>query len=123
MDFKSAEIISIPMTEQHRANPEAWAFVEDCAPQCSYDSCLIELRARVEALEAAAKPAESNYPAKPNSSLVERVAYAIIGDSDGPINWKPEARSAIYEVAVWLREQQELGAQTWAWHLEREAER
>jgi membrane-bound lytic murein transglycosylase B len=36
---------------------------------------------------------------------MERVAYAITGDSDGPINWKNEARAAILEVARWLREQ------------------
>jgi hypothetical protein len=57
-----------------------------------------------EVLEVA-QPAKPNYPEKPDSSLVERVAFAIIGDSDGPINWKPEARAAIREVAAWLREE------------------
>ena len=59
------------------------------------------LMRRIEALEAAAKP---NHPAKPDSSLVERVAAAITGDGDEPINWKPEARAAIREVADWLRD-------------------
>ena len=57
-----------------------------------------------EVLEVA-QPAKSNHPEIPDSSLVERVAFAIIGDSDGPINWKPEARAAIREVAAWLREE------------------
>ena len=46
-----------------------------------------------------------NDPAPVAGGLVERVAYAITGDSDGPINWKNEARAAILEVARWLREQ------------------
>jgi hypothetical protein len=43
------------MTDQHRATPEQWDYVDvwgvvhDCAPS----SCILELRARVEALEAA----------------------------------------------------------------------
>ena len=56
------------------------------------------------------------------SSLVERVAYAITGDGDGPINWKPEARAAIREVARWIREQQD-GDLIAATMLEQEAER
>ena len=46
-----------------------------------------------------------NDPAPVAGGLVERVAYAITGDSDGPINWKNEARAAILEQATWLREQ------------------
>jgi hypothetical protein len=34
---------------------------------------------------------------------VERVACAI-GRDDEPINWEPEARAAIREVAAWMRE-------------------
>ena len=65
-----------------------------------------ELRDRVEVLEAATKPAESNYPAEPDSSLVEQVACAIAGDKNGPTNWwKPEARAAILAVADWFEQQ------------------
>jgi len=40
------------MTHQHRATPEQWAMLEEqSAPE--YDSTILELRARVEALEAA----------------------------------------------------------------------
>ncbi len=54
-----------------------------------------------------------NYPAKPDSSLVKRVALAISGIEYGlkrdeeAVNWASEARAAIREVAAWLREQQD----------------
>jgi hypothetical protein len=43
------------MTDQHRATPEQWARVGRWAAEdgSSSDSCLIELRSRIEALEAA----------------------------------------------------------------------
>jgi hypothetical protein len=42
------------MTDQHRATPEQWAETEKWAQQDELDSsCILELRARVEALEAA----------------------------------------------------------------------
>ena len=119
------------MAEQHRATSDEWACVKEYNSEISF-SCILELLHRIEALEGAqsgsidlshlsdaelkllanpgrfevlevAQPAKPNYPAKPESSLVERVAFAITGDSDGPINWKPEARAAILEVAAWLR--------------------
>ena len=91
------------MAEQHRATPGQWALIERMRHHGGHPefSAILELRDRVEALEAAARP---NYPAKPDSSLVERVAAAIIADGDEPINWKPEARAAIREVAAWLRD-------------------
>jgi len=126
-----------------KATPECWEWQEKWASKEVPDedsSCFLELRARVEALEAQA----SNHPEIPDTStpplvarvtrdkdktgnyvivhntassqkvaepapvaggLVARVAYAITGDSDGPINWKNEARATILEVARWLREQ------------------
>ena len=74
----------------------------------------LELRARVEALEAAA-----NYPAKPDSlpapagSLVERVQTAI-GRS-----YPDNARAAIREVAAWLRDR--AGGTRACWLLDVEA--
>ena len=56
-------------------------------------------------------------------SLVDRVAFAITKDSDGPVNWRGEASDAIYEVARWLKEQGGLLAEGWARHLEQESER
>jgi len=63
-----------------------------------------------------------NDPAPVAGGLMERVAYAITGDSDGPINWKNEARAAIFEVARWLREQG-TPASGWAMRIEQEAGR
>ena len=101
------------MAEQHRATAEQWALIEHFA-----SSTNIEVYGGVEALEAAAKP---NHPAKPDSSLVARVALAITGDSDEPINWKPEARAAIREVAAWLSEQERYVLDWVAVTLEEEA--
>ncbi len=92
--------------------------------------CILELRARVEVLElgagirdAVAKELDRNYPAKPDSLLVERVASAInpsiCADSD---LYLQEARAAIREVAAWLREQHD-GDLVAATVLELEADR
>jgi hypothetical protein len=95
----------------HKATTRQWSGIERFVRYGAYDSCIIELRDRVEALEASTAKGfhhigETNKMV-PDGSLVERVAYAITGDSDGPINWKPEARAAILAVADWL-DQQEL---------------
>ena len=57
------------MAEQHRATAEQWDLIGRMCHRAEF-SCLVELRDRVEALEAA-KP---NHAAKPDSSLVEQVA-------------------------------------------------
>ena len=46
------------MTNQHRATPDEWAQQEDWGNRkvFSYSSCIIELRGRVEALEATQQP-------------------------------------------------------------------
>ena len=112
------------MAEQHRATHHQWAKVKDLAERervAAY-STILELLHRIEALEAA-QQAKPNHPEKPDSSLVERVAAAITGDSDEPINWKPEARAAIREVAAWLQEQgKAYGSFGWGIRLEQEAE-
>jgi len=117
----------------YKATPEQWddvgAFASDTR------ACILELRARVELLElgagirdAVAEELGRNYPAKPDSSLVQRVALAISGIEYGlerdeeAVNWASEARAAIREVAAWLREQQD-GDLLAAAMLEREAER
>ena len=109
--------------QQHRATADEWACVKEYKSEISF-SCLLELRDRIKALEAATTEAKPNHPAKPDSSLVTRVAFAITGDSDGPINWKPEARAAILEVAAWLRENPDVYfAPALVFVLEKEAER
>jgi hypothetical protein len=105
------------MTE-HKATPEQWSDIERFVRDCGYDSCLLELRSRVEALEAAVKPAESNYPAEPDSSLVERAAGSLTTGRHS------DARAAILEITAWLRLHTDLvhGPQCALW-LEREADR
>jgi hypothetical protein len=147
--------------------PGQWANVQKFAAIAS-ESCILELRTRVEALEAAAhkhivetsanilalasrvealeaakrqaskvlnvsdlpqwtpeqaqqiadlltlNPSATltsyNYPAKPDSSLVKRVALAISGIEYGlerdeeAANWASEARAAIREVAAWMHD-------------------
>jgi hypothetical protein len=94
------------MTKQHRATPEQWADQETWAHNNADSSCILELRARVEALEAAQPKIRSG----PESPLVERVADAIAAQatSAGIVNDRP-ARAAILEVAGWLREQDGVG--------------
>jgi len=100
----------------YQATPEQWAHHEEF-PEPEYNACLLELRARVEVLEANAKPTPNLSQIR--SSLVDRVARAI-GRDDEPINWEPEARAAIREVAAWLDENTGGDA---AWMLTQEAGR
>jgi len=124
----------------YKATPKQWEQVlswseeRDVSVSCDA-ACILELRARVELLElgagirdAVAKELDRNYPAKPDSSLVRRVALAISGIEYGlerdeeAVNWASEARAAICEVAAWLREQYD-GDLVAATVLEREAKR
>ena len=117
------------MSTPHRATPEQWEHVAICAEMkqqvpWATAACLLELRARVETLEAAQlEQAESNrfcvdaivrrvealeatqhaIRSGPESPLVERVADAIAGQatSAGIVNDRP-ARAAIREVAAFL---------------------
>jgi hypothetical protein len=89
------------MTKQHRATPEQWEPIERYADSSAPYSCFLELRTRIEALEAAQPKIRSG----PESPLVERVADAIAAQasSAGIVNDRP-ARAAILEVAAWLTE-------------------
>jgi hypothetical protein len=53
------------MTNQHRATPDDWAQQEDWANRhvSSDSSCIIELRDRIEALEATQQPLVNDRPA------------------------------------------------------------
>jgi hypothetical protein len=84
------------MTKQHRATPEQWARLDKWSTEdislrtVGAFSCLLELRDRVEALEAAQQPHQDKLdrlialdaddgdpivmPSSPAGSLVERVA-------------------------------------------------
>ena len=85
-------------------------------------ACVLELRARVEALEAHAGSLEVTAPAPVAGGLVERVAAAIHPDRCADPNlYLHEARAAILEVARWLRS--ELVSRNVAERLERETGR
>jgi hypothetical protein len=120
------------MTTNHKASASEWQSIEKCAAVVGSADCsaLLELRARVEALEAGAtcphvetsdegtsycKLAEQTQdkldrliemdraaPAQADS-LVERVQRAI-HDVEFP-HGDDEARAAIREMAAWLHEQ------------------
>jgi hypothetical protein len=123
------------MTNQHRATPEQWADIErwGATDHHANASGTLELRARVEALEAAQRlrfieivtSGESDEehqrlmkqldqpghfhrlqpsPPAPADSLVERVINAIAYEHDISRSWKKEARAAIREVARWFAE-------------------
>jgi hypothetical protein len=87
----------------HKATTRQWSGIERFVRYGAYDSCIIELRDRVEALEAAAKPAESNCQETLDSSLVELVADAIYSNATGGV--REEARAAILAVADWFDQQ------------------
>ena len=129
------------MTKHHKATPEQWAYAETCAPEdfAGY-SCIIELRARVEALEAAQQPLVNYAPVKPEYrdkldrlieqdrsnpqqlALVERVVGIIGLDPVGD----GKARAVIREVAAWLRAEDDgllAFGLDWATRLQREANR
>ena len=135
------------MSTPQRATPSDWAWLEgnSTVDRCdaAWSRGLIELRARVEALEAGAtcphiitsdegtsycglaeQVAAKESAAPAASSLVERVAIAL-AESDHPHQlWHDDARGAIREVAAWLRDRYQ-----WAWvaqmaqTLEQEADR
>jgi hypothetical protein len=100
---------------KHKATPEQWAQIELQAQRFNDDSCLIELRDRVEALELwrattgnTAPVARDRTEDAPESSdsLVERVADGIYRNGTGD-GFREEARAAIHAIADWL-DQQEL---------------
>jgi len=105
----------------YRATPDQWAYQEHWAQEDGDAACILELRARVEALEAKLLNEESTpegeildyysklaaqHPGKAtfhqDPSLVERIA-AIICDDHAPVDlWYDDARAAINEVARWI---------------------
>ena len=96
------------MTKPHRATPDEWAQQEDWANRSVFSgsSCIVELRDRIEALEAGQQPPQDKLDRlialdrdDPAGSLVERVADALY---DVALDSKVEARVAILEVAAAL---------------------
>lgn len=86
---------------QHRATPEQWAWIEDWAEEkTSSPNCILELRDRIAALEAAQASTPPTAPA-PAGSLVERVAARVEYGIDAEQEPEGIARAAILGVAAW----------------------
>ena len=107
-----------------KATPEQWQKIVSWKAEGSYsDSCILELRDRIAALEAAANSSAgltgSNHPAEPDSSpapgggLVELVADVIVDSAAAYGTADEPARAAILMVADWL-EQYNAAASGWA---------
>ena len=134
------------MAEQHRATDLQWVCIRARASDNVAYSTILELRDRIEALEAAASTevrptvnaritrdrdetgdyliihdASPNYPEKPDSSLKGRIKSRMI-DNIGS-TWEEISASVLVEVAAWLREQKSYGHGWAAITLEQEAER
>lgn len=111
-------------TEQHKASTEQWALIESTPAAC-LSGTILELRARVEALEVLTnhfRDARNMVPT-PASSLVERVVDALANASGS--DWEEAARAAIREVAAAVRSR---GDRPFTWEhvaqwLEQEADR
>jgi hypothetical protein len=85
-----------------KAKPEDWELQSQWASDCADARCLLELRARVEALEANSTPT----PRQIRSSLVERVHSCIVGE---PECGHMQARAAIREVLAYMCEHELIG--------------
>jgi hypothetical protein len=86
----------------YKATPEDWELQSQWASDCADARCLLELRARVEALEANSTPT----PRQIRSSLVERVHSCIVGE---PECGHMQARAAIREVLAYMCEHELIG--------------
>jgi hypothetical protein len=142
------------MSTPHRATPEQWAKCEEDARLWSGAlNCILELRARIAALEAAHSPqpdkldrlialdaADPNWEpnpamtelraasaeARPAGGLVERVAARIEYGIDAELDPEGIARAAVRDVAAWLESESEahLGnGKHWAVRMRSEADR
>ena len=96
----------------HKATSIEWKRVEDWVKKnqsSAYaNSCLLELRSRIETLEEALAKVIVDNNKKPTSnlkqirsSLVDRVAKAMLED-ESPNMYKGKATAAIREIVKWL---------------------
>jgi len=92
----------------YRATPEQWAETEQWAKHGdNSDACILELRARVEALEAS--PKRTTNPSQIMDSLIDRVVWAIAAEHQISPHDRYEARAAIREVLAYLCEHELIG--------------
>ena len=64
------------MTNQHRATDEQWAQIKKMAPTGDYSSCIIELRDRIQQLEAAQQSPSSQLLFKTETTYGEASDHA-----------------------------------------------
>jgi hypothetical protein len=100
----------------YRATPERWQNIENAVEIASRSiqwvvsdeaACLLELRARVEALEAS--PKRTTNPSQIMDSLIDRVVWAIAAEHQISPHDRYEARAAIREVLAYLCEHELIG--------------
>lgn len=131
----------------YKATSDQWAYQEHWAKEDGDAACLLELRSRVEALEANTKqwridhlrlantcasltpdrlkffdallPDEENSQLTPNSSPIRSSLVGRVQQAIGH-SYPDDARAAIREVAIWLMER---GYRTQSLLLNDEAER
>jgi hypothetical protein len=131
-------------SQSHRATPEQWATHKAWAASDDDSSCLLELRSRIEALEAAQQDKLDRLIAldrddpTPDAAmtelraasaevrpagLVERVAETMATPSLPAREWRDESCAVIRAVAAWLRKQGGYPNEWTAQMLEQEADR
>ena len=116
------------MTKQHKATPDDWAQQEDWANRSAFpdSSCIIELRDRIEALEAGQQSPQDKLDRlialdrhDPAGLLVERVVGIIgldpVGDGKARavilavaaalIDWWDSEGGSAWEAAKWLEQE------------------
>jgi hypothetical protein len=71
------------MTKQHRATPKQWGTIENYADSSAPYSCFLELRARIEALEAA------QHAHVDTSHLTDAIRKQICEELARPAAWRP----------------------------------
>jgi len=98
-----AKLLAQPAPVVPLATASACSLVERAADEISKPLQLTPEQAQQISDLLAPNSKSTPNPSQARRSLVERVARAIGGDGE-PINWAPEARAAIREVAAWLRD-------------------
>jgi hypothetical protein len=104
----------------YKATSDQWNQVQKCADVVGSSDCsaILELRARIEALEAVQQPHQDKMdrlialdaddgdpivmPSSPADSLIDRVAKAIYDALNNAEGWRSEARAAILEAVAAL---------------------
>ncbi len=95
----------------YKATPEQWRQIENSQVfNATFQTCVLELRSRVEKLEMGAgirdivaKELKNSPLVEPKRSLIQRVHSCIVGE---PECGHMQARAVIREVAHWMREQE-----------------